>query len=383
MSAGVPAKWHCPLASGNVVRFLDEAGHPMAGNPGFSFQDLWDFYLESHFVYASKKAGIIPYLDQIFDTWNRLFCSGGDVARIVLRLKKGRVRNAMTMLRMYPRTWVVQHMASLADPKGMMLVLLDAIGWMMQNETLDFGRFYWQPQNRPAEKMFAGLNQSLQEKGIADKNMRSYHYHIIPLKLVDQRFPPAEQGFTYRPVEPSEFGDISGLLREDWGPIDFQAQALEAGHLDLAGLNDLYHPHGLHRSRLLLVAEKGGKPAGVAGLEFSNLGMNFSYCFNRFELYYLAPHVSTERRNGILSGLVRAGADYYAQRGRDFMVLFCDVEGFSLETMGLAPDRHYKCLSLSRQSGNSATMEHFMSFYRDRMAEMPAISKWRAGANFG
>ena len=99
-----------------------------------TFPQLWQFYLTSGFVYPDKKKQLAPYLTEISKNWGKLLDSSEDIFKLFVHERNGQIRSAIAVTRYYNKSWMVHHMASLSDPRGMQKVLLQSIRWMMDNQ---------------------------------------------------------------------------------------------------------------------------------------------------------------------------------------------------------------------------------------------------------
>ena len=84
--------------------------------PSVTFEDVFDLYRDSGFLYAAKLEALAPVIDDIYATWKRPLAANSGVLRSVARrgLLANRVvlRNAICAYANAPRRWHAQHLVS-------------------------------------------------------------------------------------------------------------------------------------------------------------------------------------------------------------------------------------------------------------------------------
>ncbi len=331
-----------------------------------SFEALWKFYRDSGFVYEAKEGKLRPHLAEIADTWDKLLQADGSVFKLFTHVKGGHIRSALAITRYYHKSWMIHHMASLTDPWGMKLVLARAIKWMMANQDLDHGIFYWRPNNSRADVRFSNLGKLLEKSGAEVSTHKVFDYFYFPAG--DGPRPAGEAIANIYPVQERLLGLAADLLAQVVDPHEIDLRSLGGGNLALAGLDALYRRHDLRRRREVFSAEVGGRVQAVVLLEDASLGLNFSHFFNKFHLYFVGDEMDFAQRTALCGQVLDYLMAHCRRRGQDFLVCLCPPEQSELfRALGYRSHKQYACMSIARQLEDSLTLQHFNNFYSRRM----------------
>jgi hypothetical protein len=278
------------------------------------------------------------------------------------------VRNSLSVLRHYQDTWLVQHMASVMDPVGMMVVLLESIGWLMENKAIRFGRFYWRPDNGRVHRLFLQMRAAASRAHPEGESLTTHKYFFLPLEKMQPQVASCDRRICVRPAAKDQFAELSRLLYYKLGRTTFLAESLQPEHLELEGVGAAYRRFGLERQRTLLVAESGGAILGAAAAETASPGLNFSFYLNRVQFCIFQAFYSSSKTVEILRALLRAAIAFYRRKGACFLVVLWDErEPPLMEALGLAPLKRYACLTLSRELENAAALNSVKAYYRDKL----------------
>lgn len=334
-----------------------------------SFDDLWRFYCDSGFVYQAKEHKLQPYMPAIATTWTKLLEADDSVFKLVSHAKNGHIRSALAITRYYQSSWMIHHMASLTDPWGMKLVLAQAIKWMMANQELDNGIFYWRPNNSRADVRFSNLGKLLEKSGAEVSTQKLYDYYYFATDEPVNAQGPRIARIRRAPAE--EHGRIADLLAQVVDPHEIALRGLTRQDLGLDRLDRLYRPHGLSRTREVFTVRAGGSIEAVALLENGSAGLNFSHFFNKFHLYFIKQDTSFSRRAAICREVLGFLTARCRDQGQGFLVCLCESQlSELLRSLGHHSHKQYACMSISRRLENSLTLQHFNNFYGRRMSAM-------------
>lgn len=336
-----------------------------------SFEKLWQFYLDTRFVYPDKFDKVKPYFQEIEDTWTRLLHADESIFKIYNREKAGRLKNSLAITRYYMKTWLIHHMASLADPAGMRKVLLYAITWVWRNKEFEYGKFYWRPVNKTVNALFTSLETEIRERGGAVVLREDFDYYWIPLEEASPELDLSGDQVQVRLVENSEAAQVSKALVELLGEVEVQVRSLDKDDLNLDTLDRLYRHNGLFRQRRVFLATAGDNIIALGMAEYSSLGLNFSFFLNKAQIIYTAPDLPADLARQATHKLMDQMAHYYRQGGRDFMVVLADSAGSPLEVhLGLPPTKQYRSLTISKSTERPSAYDHIKAFY-DKRAPRP------------
>ncbi|MFC1836274.1 hypothetical protein ACFL2Q_16400 [Thermodesulfobacteriota bacterium] len=119
-----------------------------------------------------------------------------------------------------------------------------------------------------------------------------------------------------------------------------------------------YAAAGLIRERHVLAATRGSEIVGYSLLDYSSLGINYSFLFNAFTLQMYREDPAIER------DLAAASVNHYLARGRSTVVaLSAGGNEESFEQNGLELRKKYAELTIARAGCFSVNVDHFSNFY--------------------
>jgi len=319
----------------------------------FKFNELWQFYKEANFLYKQKLKSLEDNLDEIKETWNSLINSGEDINYTKLRkAADGTVTNSLSLIMYYESTWLVQHMVSKKNPKGMIEVLVDTCKWLYRNPEIEFTKFYWRPNNLTPELMFTSMGRYFQE--IPNLFLyEQFDYFEFKIAQVIRNFRITEKYQSKIAESKSELSEIAALLKINLPSLIIDSDALKEDDLLLSKTNISFSRNKLKRNRNFIYTRKEGKIVAIASVEDSSIGLNLSYYFNKFNIYYLTQNSSNDEKKEIIENLLSEICNYYLKIDRLFLVTMCNQEITNiLKKIGINPNKQYKCLSLAKRDSN-------------------------------
>lgn len=333
-----------------------------------TFPQLWQFYLTSRFIYPDKERQLAPYLAEISKTWDKLLDSSEDIFKLFVHERNSRIRSSIAVTRYYNKSWMVHHMASISDPRGMQKVLLKSIRWMMDNQLLDHGIFYWRPTNKRANDRFADLGKMLKGSKIevTSENLLDYYFFPTQSSFYQQAF-----NLDIAAITPEESEAIIGLLSECVNPKEMDLRSLNTHHLELSNLDREYRIHGLTRKRNVFRATKDDHVVAVILWEKASMGLNFSHFFTTFQIYFVDTLLGTRDKVFVVGQIVGFLNACCLAKGENLLTCVCGPElSGCFKKLGFKPTKQYMCLSIARKLENSRTMGHFENFYSQRIKKL-------------
>lgn len=350
---------------------------PMKITNNFEFDELWKFYLEANFLYDQKLKLLGDNLDEIKKTWNSLINSSEEISYTTLRKAvKGTASNSLSLILYYESTWIFQHMVSKRNPKGMIEVLQDTCKWLYRNPESEFTKFYWRPNNLVPEFMFTSMSKYFQEMP-SSFLYELFNYFEFKISHVIENLRISEKYQSKIAVKKQDLSEIADLLRINLPPLILGSDALNKEDLLLPKTENAFARNYLKRTRNFIFTKKDEKVVAIASVEDSSLGLNLSYYFNKFNIYYLSPNYSDNEKLEIIESLLFEISDYYTKIDRKFLVTMCNEEITNiLIKLGINPIKQYKCLSLAKRDSNGDTkyggfyqaIAFLKDFYKQRLS---------------
>ncbi|MFC1836256.1 hypothetical protein ACFL2Q_16310, partial [Thermodesulfobacteriota bacterium] len=319
-----------------------------------TFHDVFRLYENAGFIYPEKKQALKPYLAEIEVTWNRLLSCSNDVFHYECSAKNGSQSSSICMAQYADRTWLVQHAVGVHDPRGVLGNLVGIAQWVDSHPCCDFVRFLYRPTNKWPKFIFGSLMRKLPEECY---EYQVYDYHtgtFAPGILL-----PTVNGAKIDYLSYHDFAEFERLLQGHHSDLDLDSKSLRESEMRLPATADKYAAAGLIRERDVLVATEGSEIVGYSLLDYSSLGINYSFLFNAFTVKMLRDDPALER------DLVAASVNHYLARGRSTVVaLSGGGNESSFERNGLKRRKQYAELTIAKAGCFSVTVDHFGDYYR-------------------
>lgn len=304
---------------------------------------VWQFFLDTRFLYPEKLAALGPLAAEVKRTFARLSGTTDALFKSVVYTEGERVFAHLSALRAYRRTWVVQHLAGTTRLKGRQgprIVNLGLSEFFGQNTDLEYVKVFFRPDNKWPARVFGGFARKVSDRQLSD--LRHLDYLTVPTDCI---LPPVE-GLR---VIPADGGDLSVVERAFVGAergLLLRSDDLTRSALGLQELSEAWRAAGLARERRVLLALQGDRPVAFALCEISSPGLNLSELLSAFRLVLLPealagldPEQAAERALALRTALIRAALPLYRKAGRPFAVgLFAKGEADAL----LLPASHRK-----------------------------------------
>ena len=335
----------------------------------FSFEQLWDFYLEANFIYKQKLDSLRDNLEEIKDTWDKLLQSDDKVNHTSLRVDDtGKPSNSVSLVRYYNTTWILQHLVSSKDPVGMQKVLDYSILFLINNPSAQFAKFYWRPNNYVANLMFDSMKLNL-EKAQNNYLYELFEYFEVTKKTLSQ-LKIVEDEFVSEIVSFGSLPKIASILKDNQKAILLESDSLTMEDLSMEKTTKDFERNGLKRDRAFIVVKKDAEIMAISAVENSSIGINLSYYFNKFTIYYLSSSLSNNQKEKVLKKLLKEIGFYYErQTTRSSLVTMCPKDiSETFTTIGFNPIKQYKCLTIPKANcGNSqhGGFYQVLTFIRD------------------
>jgi len=314
------------------------AGQPEVRDArGTPFAEIWRFFERSGFVYADKRDGLD--LPETARTFERLLNGTNEVYKGTLFVRDGTIHAHVSAIKMYCRTWMLQHLA--AQPLGkrpqsvaraMNLALLEHLE---QKPEIEWIRVSYRPENRAPARLFTALSRQSPDPFLSRTSawicMRAPSAGISSPEL-DER---STRGVT--PANEDDLQLIERFFLARGEVSSLQQEDLFADDIRLSRISEEYQRIGLTRSREILVARRGGDLAGFALLEFSSPGLNLSELTSAFRVFSCENGAQDPRPS-----LITAARRRYAQLGRKFAIALVEEdEDLPFLDAGFEPFRQY------------------------------------------
>jgi hypothetical protein len=335
--------------------------------PKPSFDEVFELYRESGFLYPAKLAALEAEMPSIERTWKRALASDTTTFRTVARygLVSGqiRLRNAASAFAYAAGTWQLQHLVSRErhEYTGTLAVMMELVEALHHDEG-SYIRWSFRPNNPGIERLFGAVPQRLGAKychlGLCD-------YGCVPFERL--RLPPVRPTeITVKPLASDEGAAAAAFYQRILHPVELASLALQDPQL--RQVDPAYQAAGLARRRRVLLAIDHGEVQGACLVHDTSPGLNFSFLENAIEHLRVRPGLSTLRRTEVWTALASAAAeDARARADKVVVALAPGDRDISVASGMIAAEqpRQYAVLTLSRESHSYLRLlDCFVEYYR-------------------
>jgi len=346
-----------------------------------SFEELFELYGATRFLYPAKLAELAPRLGMVEDTWRRLLANDR-VFKVLLRRRAegGEVvpKNAICAWRYTTETWQAQHLVSRDrhEYTGTLAALVGLSDWLAAAPGCGSLRLTYRPENPGVQSLFQGTAESLGPERAA---LDILDYYLTPLERLRPPLPRSGAISSLR-VDAATASSLRAFYGTRMHPALLDSLSLEDP--ELVGLHSAYAAHGLARGRAIFAAVHNDRIVGGVICNLASEGINFSFLENAVECLELSPGLPREMRGEVFAELMRAAAGYYRERGRDYLVALLHPTHAVLagELLQLERQKRYAVLTAAKVNGKGfqPIRQSFIDYYR-RLVEAAARSR-RAAA---
>jgi hypothetical protein len=307
-----------------------------------SFDELWNFFRETRFMYPEKQERLASILPELRKTIERLNSRPTKLFKSVVFSKGGQVVGYVSGLRAYRNTWLSQHLAASQGGQGGRLLNFGLAEYFGQNVDLEYFKIFYRPENRWPARVFGGFARNISDSNLSD--LRTYGYFTIES---DPELVPRDQSIEVFEPSDNDLRVVERRFVEMEHGLILKANDLTCNALRLAELNEHYKELGLHRRRHMLLAVRDDAPVGFALAEISSPGLNLSELLSAFSIHLLptAMDQAPQVRNSLLHALLGV----YRKAGRPFAVgLTTPDEVSHYQQFKVQTAKQYRCWTCHR-----------------------------------
>jgi hypothetical protein len=306
-----------------------------------SFEDLWDFFVRTKFMYPDKMQKLRPLLPQIRQTFDSATARSNRVFKSVAFMRDQEMVGYASGLRAYRNTWMNQHLAASAGGRGGRLLNFGV--YFSQNVDLEYCKIFYRPENRWPARVFGGFARNISDPQISD--LRLFSYFTLP---TDSDLIPAVPGIEVVEADADQLAIAERYFVAKERGLILKANDLSRGGLQLSELDREFADIGLQRRRRVLFASDRGVPVGFALAEVSSPGLNLSELLSSFTIHLLE---GAERTHEIERALLRSALELYRKAGRPFAVCLAEPDQLArYQYLPLGSVKRYACWTCHRSA---------------------------------
>jgi len=270
--------------------------------------ELWRFFFESGFLYPSKYAAIEAHKEEFKRVYEKLYLKSPSVSRHFLFEDKGTLFAHMSMVRAYPRSWLIHHHAASRSGYGLAgVAVLDQMNHYINEfhlhraTQMDYVLCYYRKENKFPHRVFGGAYQDVADpKGIS---LDTFAYLHLGAEEADTFVP-----FQILPSSEEDLTELGRVYERASGGLMLDAMGLrlpEESHRELA---DHFRQLGFkHRFEVFSLKQHGVLQA-VVTFQVSDLGLNLSNLTNCIHVLVTDPEGLSPQ--ALFSGLLNLTRHY-------------------------------------------------------------------------
>jgi hypothetical protein len=326
--AGIMRPGRCGISLSKLAPDLAQAilsSYVKSGYPelmeasSVSFESVWEFMAEVHRFSPDYPHSIGPHVKVLGEVQKQIERSGTVLGKAYAKRVDGKLTGYVSGLRMYSKTWLVQHLAvqrgfHRRDTTSQKLTSL-AVEYGEALADIDFIRYDWFTTNRWPHRMSLWVASNLSTPGLT--RIR----YVNDMRLSNE-LPPALGALSHvrRATEP-DLVWLENYLKLQGDVVAMRSDDLMLKEFGLTSLGDAFAHSGLFRSRSIFVVDGPTTPLAFGLAETGTPGLCWAEFTNAFKLIATSaesPALETARES-----LIRHCVQFYRSAGRQNVIALC------------------------------------------------------------
>ena len=262
--------------------------HTFVCNP-VDTEELWQFFFESGFLYADKYDSIRLDKEEFKRTYEALYTRSPSISRYFIYREHGTLSAHMSMLRFYPRSWLIQHHAASKEGHPLAgVVVLKQVGTYVNefhlhpSTRMDYVMCYFRPDNKFPNRVFGGVARYMNDPKRSSLDSFAYFY-LTPDQGGEDCF------YQLFPTQEEDLEVLQGMYEKTSGGLLIDALDLFGGKESEEELNREYEEIGFQRERYFFSVHQNGVCQAIFMVVRSNAGLNLSNLTNCIHAFILEP----------------------------------------------------------------------------------------------
>lgn len=310
----------------------------ISSSSNMNFERIFDFYKKINFIYPSKEEAMSPYFSEISDVWEKLLKTDSDVFVFFHKLKDGKLTSSVCAAQYTDNSWLIQHATGDHDSRGVHENLVSLVNWMIENPSCNHIRFLYRPDNVWPKRIFGSFMKNLSPE-LFEYSEKGYF-----IGAFDRKMPGSIDYVVVSPFGQEDAESFKKEIEKKHSTILLESKGLKNPLGGIFETSGKYESAGLWRKRDILLAKKKEKLLGYSLLDYSPLGINFSFFFNAFTVQMF------EEDNLARRCLAQESINYYVEKGRPFTVCLSESQGEkTLLDLGMHKKKEYAEFLLSQK----------------------------------
>lgn len=258
---------------------------------------LWDFFFETGFFYAEKYSFLYSNKEKLREVYEKLYCQSPNIARHFIYQDKGKILAHISMLRIYDKTWLIHHHASLkANFRTLGQIILRQLGIHIN----DFRHIYssymnylmciYRPDNKFPERVFGGFTRHLDNlKGCSIDSFGYFYYKKELFKYNEIDSPLRFLGWRLNRSSPEDLMELNKFYANISNGLLMNALQLNEKNLDENSVKSEFEKLGFKYERKIFSLKRDGELVAIFEATITDVGFNLSNITNCVKVFVLNP----------------------------------------------------------------------------------------------
>ena len=317
-------------------------------SPAVNGQILWEFYINSGFVYPEKLDALKHYKQEIISTLDRIVSCSDNTFKIFFAIKDGAIIGSIMAAQLTDGTWVIQHLAVLPEHRLTPVAkhLLMAINsWMIGNHEMSHFQNYFRQKTKIAYKTFQGM---LKERQNADyMALEAKDYLVLDYPSASSLLRATTPDMDVHEMQTAEQSFLYNLMSGKYKPVSLAAIGFCEQRVPVTRVKAKYENIGLFRARHIFVAVFRDWIVGAAIIDTTSLGVNLSHLFDATHIFIFDEKI----KNKVIVSLTKTIYDIQKDRGKNNIIVLANPDDSpAYLDLGFQAKRTYLQYNLSREN---------------------------------
>lgn len=261
------------------------------------YDDLWEFFFETGFLYRSKQIQMKKNARRIFDTSVRLLSSNNPLAKTVLYKEEGEIKGHISTIRYFDSSWLIQHLCAKPTRESIIAghAMIDSMSAFFRNaKANDFVKtryivFYFRPDNSYPAAVFNGVKKIINDISICDSNDLRF---CLPRNNDLVRESDAKRDeILVREATEGDLYYLQSILQNQEKRHLIESEDLKIGRFTNLEISNEFERLNLYRFRKVLVAENPVTGTRIFAIcNYASPGINLSELSNSFRIFSLTEN---------------------------------------------------------------------------------------------
>jgi hypothetical protein len=315
-----------------ITRTIQTGIHPnLIDASKEDYDELWEFFFESGFIYTDKRKQLQEYARGLFKTYSLLLKADTPIIKKILFKEEGEIKGHVSALKFYDNCWLIQHLNAV-KAEGLSstaeMVLKGIISFFMGAKSAesmggDFVSCFYRPNNLYPSMLFGESKKLINNPSICD--IEELDFCLTKKAGETGHLEVVDPNCSLSEATDAELEELENLLVEQGRFHLLRVEGITRDKVRNIKVSQEFQKLGLYRYRKVWVARWQNTEKKVfAVCNFSSPGLNLSELTNSFRLFASTPDFA--HNLDLMNRLCRHVISAYANTEMPNAVLLLDKE---------------------------------------------------------